>query len=83
MPSIYLCFADRAQARRSDVLGPFDAVDLTYGSVRVTNPEGSEEVIARRDDELALWEYAAGEYPTLLIVDSPSAQSVREIADDC
>lgn len=82
MPAIYLCFADRLREVRSDVIGPFVEVDSTYGSLMVTKADGSEETIATRDEELAVWKYGGVEYPTVLFLSSPDAESVREIALD-
>lgn len=82
IPAIYLCFADRLREVRSDVLGPFVEVDSTYGSLVVTKSDGSEETIATRDEELAIWKYDGVEYPTVFFVSSPDAESIRAIAID-
>jgi hypothetical protein len=82
MPTIYMCFADRLEERRSDVLGPFVSVDISYGSLSVESVDGSEEVVAYRNDELGVWEHDGREYPTLLFVSEPDASVVRQIATD-
>ncbi|CAN7793085.1 hypothetical protein LJR034_009296 [Caballeronia sp. LjRoot34] len=80
MASIYVCFADRLKGVRSDVLGPFSEVDMTYNSLLVASVDGSEDLISSRVAGLDVWVYGGIEYSTVLFVDSPDAESVSYIA---
>jgi hypothetical protein len=82
MATIYVCFTDRLEGRRSDVLGPFVSVDMSYGSLMVGQVDGTEEVLAYRKEEAGAWEHGGREYPTVLIVSEPDSPALCEIATD-
>jgi hypothetical protein len=78
--AIYICFANRAAGTRSDVLGPFAAVEQTFNSLEVTEQDGAYESLAFREHDR--WLYKGREYESLLIVADPLNAAVSSIAID-
>lgn len=82
MAAIYICFANQLQRERSEVLGPFTGIDMTYGSLRATDERGDETSIAYHGSDGQSWEYNGQSYGTVLFVTDPRGALIEGIAVD-
>lgn len=78
---VFICFANRSAGERSNVIGPFIAVEHTFNYIwAISDNKGNGETIAHFENER--WNFFGREYETVLFVGDPASDQVNSIAHD-